>query len=341
MLPRSHDAPAYTLSPFLPPDCRTPYLVLRAFNLELARIPDSVSTTQIAALRYQFWRDNITAAFDATPRKQPVSILLARVLEVLNARGVHLSKTQFMRVISAREKYGDGRPYASLTDLENYAESTYSTLMYLTLQALPMHSVTADHIASHIGRAAGIVATLRGLPFLAFPPPPNHHSNSAPLGGSPQRTKQGTVMLPLDVMARAGVKEEEVLREGGEAKGLKDAVFEVATRANDHLITAREMMKNVRGGQEVGHEYEYAAAREGEEQTSANDSEEAAHFLGKEQRQLQEVESSFGIFMEAVAAQSWLNRLQKADFDLFSKDMRRKDWKLVFKAYGAWRRRAF
>ena len=143
-------------------------------------------------------------------------------------------------------------------------------------------------------------------------------------------------MLPLDVMARAGVKEEEVLREGGTAKGLRDAVFEVATRANDHLITAREMMKNVRGGRDVGHEYEYA--QENEETTT-----EAVEgqVLGKEQQQLKEVESAFGVFMEAVATQSWLDRLQKADFDVFSKDMRRKDWKLVFKAYGAWRRRGF
>ena len=254
-----------------------------------------------------------------------------------------MSKNWFMRVISTREQYSDGRPYPDLTALENYAENTYSTLMYLTLQSLPMNSLTADHIASHIGKASGIVAVLRGLPLVAFPPPPNHHSNPGPIGGSLERGKQGAVMLPLDVMARTGVKEEEVFRKGGEAPGLKDAVFEVATRANDHLITAREMVKNVRKGQDVGHAYEHE--NDGEHGASASPDEDGEEgeglMLGKEQRQTQEVERVYGVFMDAIATQSWLDRLQKASFDLFSTEMRKKDWKLPFKAYFAYRKRIF
>ena len=323
---------------FLPHDCRTPYLVTRCFNIELARIPDTVSTPAIGAMRYQFWRDNISDAFEGRPRKQPVAILLARVLETLHARTEGtgtMSKNWFMRVISAREQYGDGRPYPTLEALEKYAENTYSTLTYLTLQAMPMISLTVDHIASHIGKASGIVAVLRGLPLVAFPPPPNHHSNSGPLGGSLERGKQGHVPLPLDVMTRAGIKEEEVLRQGPEAHGLRDAVFEVATRANDHLITAREMMKSVRSGLDVGHAYEH----EQDAENAYASSEDGV--LSKEQRQLQDAERSYGIFMEAIAIQSWLDRLQQADFDIFSAKLRKKDWKLPFKAYAAFRKRTF
>lgn len=39
-----------------------------------------------------------------------------------------------------------------------------------------------------------------------------------------------------------------MFRKGPEAKGLRDAVFDTATRANDYLITARTLIKNEFGG---------------------------------------------------------------------------------------------
>lgn len=337
---RKYDTPSHTLLAFIPPPSQTAYLALRAFNLEIARIPDTTSTSAVSAMRYQFWRDNITRAFAGTPPKQPISILLSHALDTLNTRSkgtASMSKTWFMRMITARETYGDGRPYTTLDALEKYAEDTYSTLLYLTLQSLPMASVTADHVASHIGKAVGITTVLRGLPLIAFPAPPNHHSNTAGLGGTlqGQRTTQGSVALPLDVMARIGVREEDVLRAGAEAPGLRDAVFEVATRASDHLITARQMLKNVKAGEDVGHAFEHA----GEEEHQYRDA--SVPSKGKEQRQLQEVSDAFGVFMPAVSTKLWLDKLQKADFDIFWEELRRREWKLPFKAYFAYRRRMF
>ena len=232
----------------------------------------------------------------------------------------------------------DGRPYPTMESLERYAENTYSTLLYLTLQGLPVGSVAADHIASHIGKAAGITAILRGLPLIAFPSPPNHHSNTSALGGTldTQRRTQGSVTLPLDVMARAGVREEDVFRQGAEAAGLRDAVFEVATRASDHLITARQMLKNIYAGQDVGHAFEY----EGEEEHQHQHQYERGAG-GKSAQQREEVERAFGVFMPAVATELWLNRLQKYDFDVFREELRRREWRLPWRAYWALRRRMF
>ena len=331
---RQFDAPSHTLLAFIPPPAQPAYLALRAFNIETSRIADVASTPIVASMRLQFWRDNINHAFAGTPPKQPVSILLAHAISELEARTqgkAKMSKSWFMRIIAEREKYMDGRPYPTLEDLEKYAENTYSTLLYLTLQALPMGSVTADHIVSHVGKAAGITAVLRGLPLVAFPPPPNHHSNSSPLGGTldAQRRKQGSVTLPLDVMARTGVRDEDVLRKGAQAEGLRDAVFEVATRASDHLITAREMLRNVYKGQDVGHAFEYEV-EEGHQ-----------HQVGKTGQQREEVERAFGVFMPAVATALWLNSLQKYDFDVFREELRRREWKLPWKAYWSYKRRMF
>ncbi|KAL9076970.1 MAG: hypothetical protein Q9161_000603 [Pseudevernia consocians] len=334
------DSPSHTLLAFIPPSAQSAYLALRAFNIETSRIADTVSTPTVGAMRLQFWRDNLNRAFSGTPSKEPVSILLSHALADLDARmggTAKMSKSWLMRIISEREKYLNNAPYPTLESLEKYGENTYSTLLYLTLQALPMGSVTADHIVSHIGKAVGITAVLRGLPLVAFPPPPNHHSNSSSLGGTldAQRRSQGSVTLPLDVMARTGVRDEDVLRKGAEAEGLRDAVFEVATRASDHLITARQMLKNVYAGEAVDHAFEY----EGEEGHDYR--EQTTKGSAKAAQQKEEVDRAFGVFMPAVATGLWLDKLQKLDFDVFREELRRRDWKLPWKAYFAHRRRMF
>ena len=309
---RKSDTPSSLLLPYIPAHARDAYIALRAFNIEIARTADTTSTPTIGAMRLQFHRDAVSKALSGQPPKQPIAILLAKAAEDIahksEGRG-KWSKSWFMRIIDTREKYLSNPPYPSMSALESYAENTYSTLMYLTLQSLPMASLTADHVASHIGKATGIAAVLRGFPLLAFPGPPNKHSNQGQMAGDVGAKRQGAVMLPLDVMAEAGLREEDVLRNGSNAHGLRDAVFTVATRANDHLITARQMLANVRAGQEADHEFEHQN--------------EAEHVYlpakgAKSETQAQEVERAFGVFMPAIATQLWLDRLEKADFDIFS-----------------------
>ena len=235
-----------------------------------------------------------------------------------------------MRIIDTREKYLSNPPYPSMASLESYAENTYSTLLYLKLQSLPMSSLSADHVASHIGKATGIAAVLRGLPLLAFPGPPNTHSNQGGFGGDVGGSRQGAVMLPLDTMAECNVREQDVLRNGSSAHGLRDAVFTVATRANDHLITSRSLIQQLRAGQQEDHEFEH------------RDEEEHVYLPSKGSRQetqAQELDRAFGVFMPAVATQLWLDRLEKVDFDVFSPKLRVTDWRLPWKAFWAWQRR--
>jgi NADH dehydrogenase [ubiquinone] 1 alpha subcomplex assembly factor 6 len=287
-------------------------------------------------MRLQFWRDAVTKILAGTPPKEPVAILLASAISDLHERTqgrARISKGWLTRIINSREQTLTNDPYTNIAALESYAENTYSTLMYLTLSALPMASITADHVASHIGKAVGIAAVLRGLPFVAFPTPPAQ----SPSGGAANSligggAKQGAVMLPLDVMAQAGVKEEEVLRRGAEAEGLRDAVFTVATRASDHLITVQQMLNNLRAGEDVGHDFEH----EGEEghEYSVSDARSG-------ESPLDEINRAFGVFMPAVGTRLWLDRLEKHDFDVFSPELLRSDWRLPWKAYMAFRRKSF
>lgn len=51
------------------------------------------------------------------------------------------------------------------------------------------------------------------------------------------------INIPHDISRKHGIIEEEVLRKGGEAKGLKDGLYEIGTRGMDELITARRELK--------------------------------------------------------------------------------------------------
>ncbi|KAI9370799.1 Squalene/phytoene synthase [Aspergillus egyptiacus] len=327
------DRPAYTLSTFIPHSARKAYLALHVLNSTLSLIPDTTSNHTIGLMRLQFWRDAVTRTLAGSPPKEPIAILLASAVEDLQARSNgknRLSKNWLMRMISAREQTLTNDPYPNLEALENYAESTYSTLLYLTLSALPMASVTADHVASHIGKAAGIAAVLRGLPIVAFPQARVQGSGQASgmqVGGA----RQGAVMLPLDVMAQAGVKEEEVFRKGAEAEGLRDAVFTVATRASDHLITVQQMLSNLRAGGDVGHDFEHEGEEEHQHVSEGS----------RQEAPLDEVNRAFGVFMPALATRLWLDRLQSVDFDIFRPELLRSDWKLPWKAYLAFQRKTF
>ncbi len=324
ILSRNYDTPSYTLAHFIRPHMLPAYFAIRAFNIELARIPDVVSLPQIGAIRMQFWRDTVDKAFKLSPPQEPVAIMIASYLK----QGYKLNKTWFQRIITARDRKLTHPGFTNLSELESYAESTYSTLLYLTLSALPLKSLEMDHLASHVGKAAGIVAVLRGVPLLAFPPPPNTHSVNPPSMGGGSRDRQGTITLPLDVMSQCGVQEEDIFRNGANAVGIRDAIFTVATRASDHLITARELLKNVQQHRDPDHEFEHMHD-EGHEYSKYD-----MGVRTSAEKRKEDIDKGFGIVMgPAVSAQLWLDRLQKVDFDIFHNDLRRSEWKLPFVAW--------
>ncbi|KAG0641543.1 Squalene/phytoene synthase [Tuber brumale] len=292
--PRKHDKPSHLLSVFQPAYSKDTYLSLRAFNTETSLIPDQVSNTTLGRMRISFWRDNLTKLFSPPPYTPPAEPTLLLLAHAVHSNRAKLTRGFLTRVLAEREKYLGNVPFRSVPDLEGYAEGTYASLLYATLEGLGLRDTGLDHIASHVGKAEGIVATIRGLAVLA----------GAEGGG-------GAVVLPLDVCAEVGLRQEDVLRraqgrgvkeDGEDAVGkLKEVVFRIATLANDHLITARKMVA------------EEPAAR-------------GVAFSG---------------FMRAVPTAIYLERLERVDFDPFDNRLQRPDWKLPWRAYRAYTTRRF
>lgn len=113
--------------------------------------------------------------------------------------------------------------------LTAHAESIYSTLLYLllSLRHISDKSGGFSHALSHLGVAQYITILLRAFTFHA---------------------SRGHLVIPVEIAAKHNLRQEEVIRNlktpGRHTHGLENAVYDLAVVANDHLLTARSMLKD-------------------------------------------------------------------------------------------------
>jgi NADH dehydrogenase [ubiquinone] 1 alpha subcomplex assembly factor 6 len=210
-----------------------------------------------------------------------------------NAAG-GLMLDHFLRILEVREDdLADDFTAPTLDALETYAEGTLSRLNYLSLNLLGIRSDAFDELFSHLGKVSGLSLAVSSIPYHSHPPPHTRHSITKGVR---------KLVLPREYLHKFGVVEEDVFRNGPDANGLKDAVFAVATRANDYLITARKLIKE--------------------------------EFAGKVPP------AAVGPLVNAVPARSYLARLEKVDFNPYHPSLQSaKHWKLPWDMWiASWKR---
>ncbi|XP_069477488.1 NADH dehydrogenase (ubiquinone) complex I, assembly factor 6 isoform X3 [Ambystoma mexicanum] len=217
-LVRLRDHEGFLCSLLLPPESRSSALALKAFNVELAQVKDLVSQKNIGLMRMQFWRTAVEDMYHDNPPHQPIAMELWKAIKKHK-----LTKSWFMRIIDEREKNLDDRAYRTIQELEKYAENTQSSLLYLTLETLGVKDVHADHAASHIGKAHGIITCLRAVPY---------HSS------------QRKVFLPMDICMMHDVSQEDFIR-GSLEKQVRDVAFDIASQAHVHLEHVRRIKSKI------------------------------------------------------------------------------------------------
>ncbi|KAJ7600708.1 isoprenoid synthase domain-containing protein [Mycena floridula] len=215
---RKHDYESWLLAPFYPKSRQDDYFALKAFSIDLAMVQDSVSNPLIGKMRMQFWRDAIKNTANGKPPESPIALALSETFG-----RVPLPLYHFLRIIDARDAELTAPSHLTMDSLTAHAESTSSSMIYLLLSLLSIESSTVSHAASHLGVAQTLTTLLRALPFHA---------------------KNRRMVIPAEITAKHGVIQEDVFRKGNQAAGIDNAVFEFATLANDHLITARNMFDN-------------------------------------------------------------------------------------------------
>ncbi|KAI0248584.1 isoprenoid synthase domain-containing protein [Lactifluus subvellereus] len=273
---QKHDYEAYLVSQLYPAGKRKGYFAIKAFYDELAIVQDNVSNSIIGEMRMQFWRDAVRALADGRPPHHPIVLALHDIWQSANLPPYHMR-----RIVDARTEELKGLSHLTIDSLTAHAESTASTHYYLLLSLLGLSSETLSHAASHLGIAHCISTLLRALPY---------------------HTSKGRMVIPTEITARHGVVQEDVFRKGPAAKGIDDAVFELATIANDHLVTARETFRDD---------------------------------AGKVPR------VAMPVFGAGVPVASFLERLEAVNFNAFHPSLQLRSWKLPWRVWRSYYKRTF
>lgn len=152
---RRHDPDRYYTTLFAPDEKRQDLLALYAFNLEIAKIRESVSEPFLGQIRLAWWREAVEGIFEHKPRDHAVIEALATAVERRS-----LPRAALDALIDAREFDLEDRSIDSLQELVGYAQRTSGALVELALAIL---SPQVAPKTLERGRALGIAWALTGL----------------------------------------------------------------------------------------------------------------------------------------------------------------------------------
>ena len=184
-LVRDFDRERFVTALFAPASVREELMVLYAFNVEIARVQESVREPMAGMIRLQWWRDALIAgaegrSHDRHPVAQPLGAMI---------RSHELDLALFEDLIAAREGDLDRVQPADLNALCGYAERSSGALGRLAAQVLGGVDQDTQRAAAEVGVAWGLIGNLRAL---------GHHLS------------MGKLTLPLDLMADAGMSGDDL-----------------------------------------------------------------------------------------------------------------------------------
>lgn len=216
---RTLDRARYLSALFAPEVVRPAMFALAAFGGETARVRDAVREPMLGEIRLQWWHDGLAAGPDAAASGHPV-------LDGVRAAALRwsLPLAALVRLVDARrlDLYDD--PVTTLTDLEGYAGETDGALTQLSAIVLAEgRDPATGTLAGHAGVAETLVRVLTEMPRLAA---------------------RGRCTLPLDVLARHGLTDADVLT-GQATPALMAAMGDLATTATGHLDAVRAGLREV------------------------------------------------------------------------------------------------
>lgn len=211
---RQEDRDRYLTALFAPAARRDALLALYAFNLEIARIAELVSEPMIGEIRLAWWRESIAGLYAGMPRRHEVLDALGPVIAAHD-----LPEAEFQTVIDARAADLEDVPFATLDDLERYAEASAAPLMTLAARILGPWQPPAPLVAA-AGAASALSGILRAVRFHA---------------------QAGRVLLPRDLLLAQGIDAHDLVngQAGDDLRGVVRAVHGRAmARLGDFLAGA-------------------------------------------------------------------------------------------------------
>ena len=211
---RRHDRERFVTALFAPVQAREGLMTLYAFNLELARVRESVREGTAGMIRLQWWREVVSGERDGEAARHPVA---APLLELIRAR--RLPTELFGQMLDAREQDLVQAPFETNTQLGMYAVDTAGALVELAALVLGADGEPARKAARYVGEAWAVTGLLRSLPV---------------------HLSQGWLTLPADLLGKAGSSHGQVLDGQAPRAALAQVVSELAGQARWALAEARK-----------------------------------------------------------------------------------------------------
>lgn len=322
------DPSSSLLTKFHPSYIQECIIGIKSFNLELSKISfghqqgSSDKSKQFNNLKFEFWASQLeklnkldVANADSTMPyiNEPSCVLLANSV----MKQLTFDKSMFETMINSHKHFYNNNAASGFRDMDemcSFGEGTLSQVNYL-MQSVSLSPVLTGYstrgielvgqssnevrnllseICGHLGQASSICSFLIGMKYFA--------------------ERKQVLMIPSDVLIDYDLSEELAIRlllgseedtQGREK--LKDCVFTMATRANDHVLTARSKLQTLKDTWKMS----------------------------------KLPDCIFLPMMNGLPAILYLEKLEKCDFDILSPKLARKEWRLPFRAWWAHFRSSF
>ena len=159
---RRHDHDRYLTALFAPGAQRGSLMALYAFNVELARVRESVREPMMGEMRLQWWREAIDGIQAGRIAARPVVRALAAA-----SVGEGLPRHLMHRLIDGRTQDLADAPPDDLAALREYAAATSGSLVELALHILGVTDPRTLEVGRDAGIAWAIAGLIRAIPFHA------------------------------------------------------------------------------------------------------------------------------------------------------------------------------
>jgi phytoene synthase len=170
---------------FLPPAQRRAMIALYAYCREVDDVVDDATDLSLARTRLAWWRGEIAAACGAGVPQHPVARALAPVIAQHS-----LPRSELELVIDGMEMDLDRNRYATRTELETYCHRVAGVVGLLSARIFGYRTPATLDYAALLGRSLQLINIIRDV------------------GEDARRNR---LYLPLDELARFGVREDDVI----------------------------------------------------------------------------------------------------------------------------------
>jgi phytoene synthase len=210
-LVREADKDRFLAALFAPAAQRGALHALYAFNIEIARVRESIHEPLAGEIRLQWWTDALAGKAAGDAQANPVA---AALLAAVVRYGLPIELLTGLVAARRFDLYDD--PMRTLAEFNDYARATSSTLVELAARILAGGEMPAlGPLAFHAGLGYAIAGLLQAFPVHAA---------------------RGQLYLPLEVLERHGVGQEfAAMPATGQ---LRDALAEMRGHARQHLAQA-------------------------------------------------------------------------------------------------------